>query len=100
MAGNKPVPDLLCAVARFTAGTAASDADWSVLEAALDAEHGGFVSRLRTEHPKLKEDSVRICMLKEAGLTWRQMSVHFGIAPESVKRQFQRMKNKVFSQEN
>ena len=88
------------AVMLFTAGTAASDADWSLLEAALDAERGGFVSRLRAEHPKLREAGVRICMLKEAGLTWRQMSVYFGIAPESVKRRYIRMKSKVFLHEN
>ena len=76
----------------FTSGTRINKEDWLALEIALDAEHEGTMRKLRKYCPQISETDVRICMMKELGLTWRQMAAVVYLAAESVRKRYQRLK--------
>lgn len=82
----------------FTSGERMKEEDWVALEATLDEERNGFVARLRAGNHHVSETDIRICMTKELGPTWRQMAVVFFLAPESVRKRYQRLKKTIFAQ--
>lgn len=73
-----------------------SDDDWKSLEIALDDVYDGFVLKLKTSFPHMKEEMVRLCMLQKISLTNREMANIFFISPESVKKRKQRLKKEFF----
>lgn len=83
----------------FTSGTRINDGDWLALETALDEEHEKSVQKLRKDCPQISETDVRICMMKELGLTWRQMAAVVFLEKESVRKRHLRLKKKFFLHE-
>ncbi len=85
---------LMTLLTLFASGTQIKEEDWSKLEIALDEERENFFAKLRSTYPAMNEMDFRVCMAKELGLTWRQMTHLFFISPDSVKRRYQRIKKK------
>ena len=70
--------------------------NWREIEATLDTADGGFVSRLRSEHPEFSEDDIRLCMLARLKLSNTALSAIYVISVSAVQHRKQKLKKDGF----
>lgn len=70
--------------------------NWREIEVTLDTADGGFVSRLRSEHPEFSEDDIRLCMLARLKLSNTALSAIYLISVSAVQHRKQKLKKEGF----
>ena len=73
-----------------------SDREWLDLEEMLDSVTGGFVTRLRSRYPSLRDGDVRLCMLTRMGISNQVISDIYLITTSAVKHRKLKLKKDGF----
>ena len=69
-----------------------SDRDWRETEETLDSITGGFVSRLRQQHPEFREEDIQLCMLTRMHLSNQAIAKIYLITVSAVKHRKLKLK--------
>lgn len=75
-----------------------SKRDWQEIEQTLDSITGGFVSRLRAQHPQFHEEDIQLCMLTRMKLTNQSIAAVYFITVSAVKHRKLKLKKDGFGQ--
>ena len=70
--------------------------NWREIEMTLDTMDGGFVSRLRAQHPQFSEEDIRLCMLTRLRLSNTALSAIYVISVSAVQHRKQKLKKEGF----
>ena len=73
-----------------------SDRDWRETEETLDSITGGFVSRLRQQHPEFREEDIQLCMLTRMHLSNQAIAKIYLITVSAVKHRKLKLKKDGF----
>lgn len=73
-----------------------SDRDWSETEETLDSITGGFVRRLRQQHPEFREEDIQLCMLTRMHLSNQAIAKIYLITVSAVKHRKLKLKKDGF----
>lgn len=73
-----------------------SDRDWLEAEETLDNITGGFVSRLRQQHPEFREEDIQLCMLTRMHLSNQAIAKIYFITVSAVKHRKLKLKKDGF----
>lgn len=77
-----------------------SHQDWAEVEQTLDSITGGFVARLRTQHPGFSEEDVQLCMLTRMNLPNQSIAQIYLITVSAVKHRKLKLKKDGFGERN
>lgn len=72
-----------------------SDIDWLVVCRDLDRIFNDYTVRLRHDYPSLTEEDIQCCCLIKLQLSTSEIARLFGIAPSSVTKRKQRIKERI-----
>jgi len=67
------------------------------MEDLLNETDNYFVKNLKGNHPYIKEDDIRLCMLIKLKETNHMIGMIFGITPSAVKKRKAVIKRKIFN---
>lgn len=73
-----------------------SESDWREMEETLDSITGGFVSRLRQQHPDFREEDIQLCMMTRMHLTNQAIAQIYLITVSAVKHRKLKLKKDGF----
>lgn len=73
-----------------------SQRDWLEVEQTLDSITGGFVTRLRAQHPKFREEDIQLCMLTRMNLPNQNIANIYLITVSAVKHRKLKLKKDGF----
>ena len=73
-----------------------SESDWREIEETLDSITGGFVSRLRQQHPDFREEDIQLCMMTRMHLTNQAIAQIYLITVSAVKHRKLKLKKDGF----
>ncbi len=74
-----------------------SDKLWRDMEELLNETDNDFVKTLKSSHPDIKDDDVRLCMLIKLKETNNMIGMIFGITPSAVKKRKAVIKKTIFN---
>lgn len=73
-----------------------SSRDWREIEETLDSITGGFVRRLREQHPDFREEDIQLCMMTRMRLTNQAIASIYLITVSAVKHRKLKLKKDGF----
>ncbi|SEK94552.1 Tetratricopeptide repeat-containing protein [Aquimarina amphilecti] len=71
------------------------DKDWEDFSRFFEDAHQGFYARLKSKHPDLSSNDLKICSLIRLNLNIKETASILGISPESVKTARYRLRKKI-----
>ncbi|MEO1033411.1 MAG: tetratricopeptide repeat protein [Bacteroidota bacterium] len=71
------------------------DRDWEDFKRYFEEVHTGFIKELKSRHPDLSANDMRICALTRLNLNIKETASVLGITPESVKTARYRLRKKL-----
>ena len=75
-----------------------SNRDWREIEETLDSITGGFVSRLRQQHPEFHEEDIQLCMMTRMRLSNQAIARIYLITVSAVKHRKLKLKKDGFGE--
>ena len=75
-----------------------SNGDWREIEETLDSITGGFVSRLRQQHPEFHEEDIQLCMMTRMRLSNQAIARIYLITVSAVKHRKLKLKKDGFGE--
>ncbi|BDD02253.1 triple tyrosine motif-containing protein [Persicobacter psychrovividus] len=69
--------------------------DWLVFESAFSETHAYFFKKLKTKHPRLTDEDLRLCAYIKVNLTTKELASIFNITHRSMELKRYRLKKKM-----
>lgn len=76
-------------------GSAQTDKEWENFNRHFEQVHHDFLSRLKTDHPTLTNNDLRLSAMLKLNLNTKEVATILNISPESVKKARYRLRKKL-----